>query len=39
MILEKERKEVIEYGKKMIELGITVGTFGNISVYNPEEKL
>ena len=23
----------------MIELGITVGTFGNISVYNPKEKL
>ncbi len=39
MILEKERELVIEYGKKMIDLGITVGTFGNISIYNPEENL
>lgn len=39
MILREEREQVVEYGKKMIDLGITVGTFGNISVYNPEKNL
>ena len=39
MILQEEREQVVEYGKKMIELGITVGTFGNISCYNREKNL
>lgn len=39
MILQNEREQVIEYGRKMIELGITVGTFGNVSMFNPEENL
>lgn len=39
MILKKERERVVEYGKKLIETGLTVGTFGNISVYNPEKNL
>ncbi len=39
MKLEQERKQVIEYGKKLIENGLTVGTFGNVSVYNREENL
>ena len=39
MILQEEREQVVEYGKKMIELGITVGTFGNVSCYNPKENL
>lgn len=39
MILQEEREQVVEYGKKMIELGITVGTFGNVSMYNPKENL
>ncbi len=39
MILQKEREQVVEYGRKMIELGITVGTFGNVSCYNPQENL
>ena len=39
MILQDEREQVVEYGKKMIELGITVGTFGNVSCYNPKENL
>ncbi len=39
MILKEEREQVVEYGKKMVELGLTVGTFGNLSVYNPKEGL
>ncbi len=39
MILQEEREQVVEYGKKMVELGLTVGTFGNLSVYNPKENL
>ncbi|MGE4549503.1 MAG: L-fuculose-phosphate aldolase [Intestinibacillus sp.] len=39
MILKQEREQVVEYGKKLIETGLTVGTFGNISVYNPEKNL
>ena len=39
MILQDEREQVVEYGRKMIELGITVGTFGNVSCYNPEQNL
>lgn len=39
MILETERKKVVEYGKKLIESGLTTGTGGNISIYNSNEKL
>lgn len=39
MILKQEREQVVEFGKKLLELGLTVGTFGNVSVYNAEEKL
>ena len=39
MILKEEREQVVEYGKKMVELGLTVGTFGNLSVYSPKENL
>jgi L-fuculose-phosphate aldolase len=39
MILQEERERVVEYGKKLVETGLTIGTFGNLSVYNPEEKL
>lgn len=39
MILQEEREQVVEFGKKMVELGLTVGTFGNISVFNPKENL
>ena len=39
MILQEEREQVVEYGKKMVELGLTVGTFGNLSVYSPKENL
>jgi L-fuculose-phosphate aldolase len=39
MIMEKEREIVVAYGKKLIETGLSVGTFGNLSVYNPELNL
>lgn len=39
MILKKEREEVVEYGKRLVETDLVVGTFGNISIYNPEKNL
>lgn len=39
MILEKERKLVVEYGIKLIKSGLTTGTGGNVSIFNREEKL
>ena len=34
MILEKERKEIADYLKKMLESGLTKGTSGNISIFD-----
>lgn len=39
MLLQEERQLIIEYGKKLIKENLTVGTFGNISVYNSEKNL
>ncbi len=39
MVMEKERIEIVEYGKKLITEGLTKGTGGNISIYNQEEGL
>ena len=39
MILEKERELIVEYGKKLIDTGLTKGTGGNLSIYNREKKL
>ena len=39
MLLEKERKEIVEYGKRMIERGLTTGSGGNISIFNREQGL
>lgn len=36
MLLEKEREELINYGKKMITEGLTKGTGGNLSIFNRE---
>ncbi|WP_320174537.1 L-fuculose-phosphate aldolase [Maridesulfovibrio sp.] len=36
MLLQNERELVVEYGKKMLESGLTTGTGGNLSVYNRE---
>lgn len=39
MLLEKERELIVEYGKKLIDTGLTKGTGGNLSIYNREKKL
>ncbi len=39
MLLQKEREQIVEYGKKMSAQGLSSGTSGNISIYNAEEKL
>ena len=35
MLMEHERKEVVEYGKRMSAAGLSIGTTGNISVFDP----
>lgn len=37
-LLLSERKKIVKYGKKMIETGLTVGTGGNISIFNREKR-
>jgi L-fuculose-phosphate aldolase len=39
MILQKERELIVEYGKKMVKTGLTLSSFGNLSVYDPQSKL
>lgn len=39
MLLEQERKEIVEYCNKLITQGLTKGTGGNISVFNRKENL
>ena len=39
MLLLEERMKVVEYGKKIITSGLTMGTGGNISIFNREKKL
>lgn len=39
MLLQQEREQVVQYGKDMIARGLTVGTFGNLSVYNEKDNL
>lgn len=39
MLMEKERKLIVEFGKKLVTTGLTKGTGGNLSIYNREEKL
>ncbi|WP_270180280.1 L-fuculose-phosphate aldolase [Alkalihalobacillus sp. CinArs1] len=39
MLLVKERRQVVEYGRKIVSSGLTKGTGGNISIYNKEENL
>lgn len=35
MLMEKERQEIVAYGKKMSSAGLSKGTSGNISIYDP----
>lgn len=39
MLLELERKQVVEFARNMLESGLVVGTGGNISIFNREKKL
>ncbi|MGY5540482.1 L-fuculose-phosphate aldolase [Vibrio brasiliensis] len=39
MLLEKERIEIVETCKKLVTHGLTVGTGGNISIFNREQQL
>ena len=39
MILEEERRLIVEYGKKLIGQGLTRGTSGNLSIFNRDKKL
>ncbi|WP_421903089.1 L-fuculose-phosphate aldolase [Maridesulfovibrio sp.] len=39
MLLRKEKELVVEYGKKLLESGLTTGTGGNLSVFNREQGL
>jgi L-fuculose-phosphate aldolase len=39
MLLEQERKTIVEYGKKLIQAQLTTGTGGNLSICNREEGL
>ena len=36
MLLEKERNEIVAYGQEMYRTGLTKGTAGNISIYDPD---
>ena len=36
MLMLKERKLIVEHGKKLITNGLTTGSGGNISIYNRE---
>ena len=35
----KERKELVEYGKKMLTEGLTTGTGGNLSIFIREDQV
>ena len=39
MLLKAERELIVEYGKKLINNGLTKGTGGNLSIYNKEQDL
>lgn len=39
MLMEEERKKIVEHGKKLIKSGLTKGTGGNLSIYNREKQL
>lgn len=39
MILENERLQIVEYGKRLLSSGLTKGTGGNISICNREKGL
>ena len=38
-MMDTEKVQLVEYGKKLISTGLTAGTGGNISMYDPESQL
>ncbi len=39
MLLQEERKQIVEYGKRLVKYRLTRGTGGNISIFNKEKEL
>lgn len=39
MLMKREREQVVEYGKKLIDTNLTKGTGGNLSIFNREKQL
>ena len=39
MLLQEQRELVVEYGRRLVRSGLTVGTFGNLSVCDREKNL
>lgn len=39
MLMEKERLQLVDYGKRLITQKLTTGTGGNLSIYDPEKAL
>lgn len=39
MLLQEQREEVVHFGHELVKRGLTVGTFGNLSLYVPEAKV
>lgn len=39
MLLEKERREIVSFGRKMVTSGLTAGTGGNLSILNRKKNL
>lgn len=36
MIMKRERQEIVEFGKRLLREGLTKGTAGNLSIYDPD---
>ena len=39
MLLQEQREQVVEYGKRLVTTGLTDGTFGNLSIFDRESGL
>lgn len=39
MLLEKKRQDLVDYGNKLLSDGYTLGTGGNLSIYDREQEL
>ncbi len=39
MLMIEQRKQLVDYGKLLIDRGLTTGTGGNLSIFDPTQKL